>query len=455
MRFSKLSKILCVIAGCVLVGTAPVYADRINYSEILSPGSSFDMSDLEDNASEYSWAVSGNTSSGTMVGPDGTLLIGSDEEAETVTVAATLLQDAGTTNQYYIKVDPSVSKVSSEHASGVTEPAHHAKQAGTKEEKKKEIDFSGIDQVISAYKNLDTSACQKSDISLMDGYVSMAKQMKGFDSVSQDQVDACANRLSYAYKILEQEAYDALPFYEKYMSQIVIGAAAAIGAVILLAVLLHILRKVKMERDPEYAERLRAQEERKRMQKQQKNAGMRQRTKRRHAPAAHPAESASGRRNYEPGASSRTGRTQAGPASQWGGNSGGIYPEADTVRDEATTLLSEDPGEEEETSLLVSGTTGVLVSQETKEEFYITKMETVIGKERKKVDICIANDPTVSRRHCCITRQNGEFYLSDMGSSNGTYFGGKRLTPGRPARLRDGDRFTISDQTFLFHVNEG
>lgn len=452
MRCSKLSKILCVIAGCVLAGTAPVYADRINYSEILSPGSSFDMSDLEDNASEYSWAVSGNTSNGTMVGPDGTLLIGSDEEAETVTVAATLLQDAGTTNQYYIKVDPSVSKVSSEHASGVTEPAHYAKQAGTKEEKKKEIDFSGIDQVISAYKNLDTSACQKSDISLMDGYVGMAKQMKSFDNVSQDQVDACANRLSYTYRVLEQEAYDALPFYEKYMPQIGIGAAAAIGAVVLLAVLLHILRKAKMERDPEYAERLRAQAERKRMQKQQKNASMQQRTKRRHTPAAPPAGNPAGHSGYGSSISSRIGQPKPDAPQQWYGRDGGAYPGEGNAGDEATTLLSEDG---EETSLLTSGTTGVLVSQETKEEFYITKMETVIGKERKKVDICIANDPTVSRRHCCITRQNGEFYLSDMGSSNGTYFGGKRLASGQPARLRDGDRFTISDQTFLFHVNEG
>ena len=79
----------------------------------------------------------------------------------------------------------------------------------------------------------------------------------------------------------------------------------------------------------------------------------------------------------------------------------------------------------------------------------------MIGKERKKVDICISNDPTISRKHCSITIQNGQFYLSDIGSSNGTYFGGKRLALNHPVRLQDGDRFTISDQTFLFHVNEG
>ena len=212
MRFKKLSKALCIMAGCIVIGASPVYAaNKISYSEILSPGSSYDMSDLNNNAANYSWAVSGNTSSETMIGPDGTLIIGSDEEAETVTVAATSLQDATATNQYYIKIDPSVSKVSSTHASKVKEAAHTAKQAEKKKEKKPEIDFSKQNQIISAYKALDTSACQKADIQRMDSYVDMAKELKNLDNVSQDQIDANTSRLNYAYNILEQEAYQALP----------------------------------------------------------------------------------------------------------------------------------------------------------------------------------------------------------------------------------------------------
>ena len=453
MRFHKFSKTLCIIAGCIVIGTTPAYAeDKINYSEILSPGSSYDMSDLNNNASEYSWAVSGNTSSETIIGPDGTLVIGSDEEAETVTVAATSLQDAGTTNQYYIKIDPSVSKVSSTHASEVKEPAHSAKQEEVKKEKKEEIDYSKLNQVISSYKNLDTSSCHEADIKRMDAYVDTAKELKGLDNVSQDQIDACANRLSYAYSVLEQEAYNALPFYERYMTQLIVGAVAAVGVVILLIFMLKILRKTKIEQDPEYAAKVHAQKEQKRRQKNAKNRGPQKKRKDSPSFTASPENS---KPVYHANHSANTEnmyQTQDEHEQQWSGSSSGLYPEDGDAGEEATTLLEE---EGEETSLLTSGMTGVLVSQKTNEEFYITKPETVIGKERKKVDICIANDPTISRRHCCITIQNDQFYLSDMGSSNGTYFGGKKLVPQQPVKLQDGDRFTISDQTFLFHINEG
>lgn len=453
MRFKKLSKALCIMAGCIVIGASPVYAaNKISYSEILSPGSSYDMSDLNNNAANYSWAVSGNTSSETMIGPDGTLIIGSDEEAETVTVAATSLQDATATNQYYIKIDPSVSKVSSTHASKVKEAAHTAKQAEKKKEKKPEIDFSKQNQIISAYKALDTSACQKADIQRMDSYVDMAKELKNLDNVSQDQIDANTSRLNYAYNILEQEAYQALPLYERYMSQLVIGGAAAIGVIVLLLVLLRISKKAKMERDPEYAAKIQAKAAQKSIQNQQKKNKSKKNRKPSQAPAASPMNGRSVSRGPASSASAFDSSTQSQMMQQWSDVTSEYNAQNASTGEEATTLLSE---EGEETSLLAAGLTGVLISQNSKEEFYITKPETIIGKERKRVDICISNDPTISRRHCCITIQNDQFYLSDLGSSNGTYFGGKKLIPQQPVMLHDGDRFTISDQTFLFHINEG
>lgn len=453
MRFKKLSKALCIMAGCIVIGASPVYAaNKISYSEILSPGSSYDMSDLNNNAANYSWAVSGNTSSETMIGPDGTLIIGSDEEAETVTVAATSLQDATATNQYYIKVDPSVSKVSSTHASKVKEAAHTAKQAEKKKEKKPEIDFSKQNQIISAYKALDTSACQKADIQRMDSYVDMAKELKNLDNVSQDQIDANTSRLNYAYNILEQEAYQALPFYERYMSQLMIGGAAAIGVIVLLLVLLRISKKAKMERDPEYAAKIQAKAAQKSRQNQQKKNKPKKNRKPSQTSAVSPMNGRSVSRGPASPTSAFDSPTQSQTMQQWSDVTSGYDTQNASTGEEATTLLSE---EGEETSLLSAGLTGVLISQNSKEEFYITKPETIIGKERKRVDICISNDPTISRRHCCITIQNDQFYLSDLGSSNGTYFGGKKLIPQQPVMLHDGDRFTISDQTFLFHINEG
>jgi hypothetical protein len=51
-------------------------------------------------------------------------------------------------------------------------------------------------------------------------------------------------------------------------------------------------------------------------------------------------------------------------------------------------------------------------------------------------DIAI-DDPEVSRRHACITRGPGGYSIEDLGSTNGTFVNGIRITG--PQALRDGD----------------
>ena len=58
----------------------------------------------------------------------------------------------------------------------------------------------------------------------------------------------------------------------------------------------------------------------------------------------------------------------------------------------------------------------------------------------------------VSRPHARIQRRSdGGYHLVDLASQNGTYLEGKKLTPYRPARLRDGHRITIADCDLVFH----
>src|SRR5215212_4689838 len=62
----------------------------------------------------------------------------------------------------------------------------------------------------------------------------------------------------------------------------------------------------------------------------------------------------------------------------------------------------------------------------------------------------VIESPKASRRHCLINLQNvGEFWLIDLGSSNGTFLNKRRVH--QPMPLADGDQIMIGDDAFTFH----
>lgn len=59
-------------------------------------------------------------------------------------------------------------------------------------------------------------------------------------------------------------------------------------------------------------------------------------------------------------------------------------------------------------------------------------------------------DAFVSRRHAQITYAEGRYWVSDLGSSNGTFLNGHRLEPNRPVALSHGDRLRLGRVELAF-----
>jgi len=61
----------------------------------------------------------------------------------------------------------------------------------------------------------------------------------------------------------------------------------------------------------------------------------------------------------------------------------------------------------------------------------------------------VVSDASVSRHHAAIEAANGSFRLRDLGSQNGTFIGGERITE---APLGNGDSVRLGDAVFTFHA---
>ncbi len=90
----------------------------------------------------------------------------------------------------------------------------------------------------------------------------------------------------------------------------------------------------------------------------------------------------------------------------------------------------------------------VLMQGDQTREWVLEKEATAIGRMPES-DLCLKDDLRVSRQHAVIHRTPVAFLLTDLGSGNGTYLNGLRLT--EPAMLHHGDRIRVghTELTFL------
>jgi hypothetical protein len=94
-------------------------------------------------------------------------------------------------------------------------------------------------------------------------------------------------------------------------------------------------------------------------------------------------------------------------------------------------------------------------------EFNLTNDESTIGRWDADngifpdIDLdAYDEDAKVSRRHARISRNNGSYFIEDLGSTNGTYVNrGRRLLPGNIQILNSGDEVIVGKTFLRFLVN--
>lgn len=77
----------------------------------------------------------------------------------------------------------------------------------------------------------------------------------------------------------------------------------------------------------------------------------------------------------------------------------------------------------------------------------VNKDRFIIGRGKQSSDLTI-KDPNVSRQHAMVEFVNGQYYMVDMGSTNGIEYNGQRIA--RKA-VQDGDAFRICDHEIRFN----
>ena len=79
----------------------------------------------------------------------------------------------------------------------------------------------------------------------------------------------------------------------------------------------------------------------------------------------------------------------------------------------------------------------------------VTVPEYLIGKNPAMVNGAVTHNPAISRIHCKISYDNGKYYLTDMGSANGTYLNQSRLNKQETRELHTGDYIKLANSDFI------
>ncbi|MDQ2085703.1 DUF6382 domain-containing protein [Herbivorax sp. ANBcel31] len=110
-------------------------------------------------------------------------------------------------------------------------------------------------------------------------------------------------------------------------------------------------------------------------------------------------------------------------------------------QDETTLLNSQDPSP----PYLQANKDGVL------EEIKITKPEFIIGRLKDQVDY-VTQNKAIGKVHAEIITKNGQYFLKDLNSKNGTFINDKRLNSNVEYEIKDNDIIVFANSKYIFKI---
>lgn len=118
--------------------------------------------------------------------------------------------------------------------------------------------------------------------------------------------------------------------------------------------------------------------------------------------------------------------------------------------DERTTVIPSLSGADDATTMIALDFVLKLVRGSTGEE-YPFRVPAVVGKGTA-ADVRIDGNNAISRRHARIDGDGTAYYISDLGSTNGTFVGGRQLAPDCPLEVHNGSIIRLADEDFTLLV---
>ena len=93
-----------------------------------------------------------------------------------------------------------------------------------------------------------------------------------------------------------------------------------------------------------------------------------------------------------------------------------------------------------------------IVRKSSQEKIYMDSYPFYFGKRKDLNGYFIRDNVMISRIHAQIIKENNNYFLCDMGSTNGTYVNKKRLMPNERYKLKNGTVFLLAKEEFVFYL---